>query len=123
MLISSHVLHEIEDLTNRVLLVHKGRIAASGEVSEIRAMMDRHPHRVRIETPEPRRLASLVLDREDTLSLHFEEAAVLVETNAPEAFYASLPSLVVDEELDVLGVTSPDDRLEAVFDIIVGGGA
>jgi ABC-2 type transport system ATP-binding protein len=122
-LVSSHVLHEVEDLTSRILLIHKGRIAATGEVKEIRDLMDRHPHRIRITTTEPRRIAALVVEYADLRGLVFEDGAVTVETLAQEALYEALPRLVVENDLTVTGIDSPDDKLEAVFDILVGGGA
>jgi ABC-2 type transport system ATP-binding protein len=120
-LVSSHVLHEVEALTNRILLIHKGRIAATGEVREIRSLMDRHPHRIRITCGEPKRLAALFLEERDLRALRFEEDAVTLETRDPEGVYASLPRLVVEHDLPVTGIESPDERLAALFDIVVGG--
>jgi len=120
-LISSHVLHEVEALTNRILLVHKGRIAATGEVREIRKLMDRHPHRIRIATSDPRRVAALYVEREGLRGIRFEEGAVVLSTTDPEGVYADLPRMVVENDLPVTGIESPDEKLEAVFDILVGG--
>jgi ABC-2 type transport system ATP-binding protein len=120
-LVSSHVLHEVEALTQTILLIHKGRIAATGEVAEIRTMMDRHPHRIRISCPEPKRLGALFVEREGVRGLAFEDGAVTVSTTEPEGVYADLPGLVVEHDLDITGLDSPDEKLEAVFDILVGG--
>jgi ABC-2 type transport system ATP-binding protein len=122
-LVSSHVLHEVEELTSRILLIHKGRIAATGEVREIRDLMDRHPHRIRIATTEPRRFAAQVVDLADLRGLSFEDGAVTVETLDPEGLYGALPALVVENDFTVTGIDSPDEKLEAVFDILVGGGS
>lgn len=121
-IISSHVLHEVESLTNRILLVNKGRMAATGEVAEIRALMDSHPHRIRLECEEPRRLARHLVDRPDVLSMTFTDEHLLVTTNNPDGFHDALPTLLIEHELPVTGISSPDDRLEAVFDILVNGG-
>ena len=120
-IVSTHVLAEVEALTSRVLLVHRGRIAAAGEVGEIRAVLDRQPHRIRVETTDPRRLAALVVDRTDVGSLRFEDRAVTVETSLPDDLYGLLPGLVLDHDLEVTGISSPDDRLQTVFDILTGG--
>ena len=120
-LVSSHVLHEIEAITSRILLINKGRIAASGEVGEIRDLMDRHAHRIRLDCEMPRRLAGLLVGREDVRSLRLDDGGLWVETTAPEDFYGDLPALLVDHEIPVTGVSSPDDRLEAVFDYLVEG--
>jgi len=120
-ILSSHVLHEVEELTNRVLVVNRGRLAAVGEVAEIRSLIDRHPHRIRLTCGEPRRLAALIVSRPDVRSLHIEDGAVVAETGDPAGFYRDLPALVVENELPVTGVLSPDDRLQAVFEMLVGG--
>jgi ABC-2 type transport system ATP-binding protein len=119
--VSSHVLHEVETLTTSILLINKGRIAATGEVSEIRSLIDRHPHRIRIETPHARLLAARLLPREDVRAVRFDDGAVIVETTDPEGVYGLLPALVVETGSLVTGVTSPDDHLEAVFDYLVNG--
>jgi ABC-2 type transport system ATP-binding protein len=121
-LVSSHVLHEVEDLTNRVLLVNRGRIAATGEVAEIRSVLDSHPHRIRLDCEEPRRLAALLVDREEVRSLHMGDGVLTVETANPNRFYETLPDLVVEHRLPITGITSPDDHLKAVFDLLVRGG-
>ncbi|MHC4473642.1 MAG: ATP-binding cassette domain-containing protein [Planctomycetota bacterium] len=118
-LVSSHVLYEVESLTSRILLINKGRIAATGEVEEIRTLIDRHPHRIRLECEDPRRLATLLVDRADLRSLRFEEGALWVETTEPDSFYGALPELVVSQEIPITGISSPDDRLQAVFDFLV----
>jgi ABC-2 type transport system ATP-binding protein len=121
-IISSHVLHEVESLTNRILLVNKGFMAATGEVSEIRGLMDSHPHRIRLQCEDRRRLAGLLVGRPDVLSLSFPDDVLQIETNDPDAFHDALPGLLVTNDLPVTGISSPDDRLEAVFDILVNGG-
>ena len=56
-LVSSHILHEVEAMTRRVLLIHNGRILAEGDVREIRDLMDEHPHTVAAARPRPAALA------------------------------------------------------------------
>jgi ABC-2 type transport system ATP-binding protein len=119
--VSSHVLHEVEALTSRILMINKGRIAASGEVTEIRQMIDQHPHRIRIECEAPRALAAILVGRDDVRSLEISDGVLAVETARPDAFYAALPGLIVDCGLAVTGISSPDDRLQAVFDYLVEG--
>ena len=120
-LVSSHVLHEVESLTNRVILINRGRVVATGEVAEIRALMDRYPHRIRLETPDARRLAALLVDRPDLTGLKFDDDALWVETARPDSFYDDLPAILVDNALPVTGIKSPDDRLEALFALLVEG--
>jgi ABC-2 type transport system ATP-binding protein len=122
-LVSSHVLHEVEHLTRNILLVNRGRIAAAGDVSEIRALLSRFPRRIRIECADPKRLGALLLAEEGLTALRFEEGALVAETDAADRVYAALPGLVAGHGIEVTGIESPDDRLETVYDLLVGGGA
>ncbi len=117
--LSSHVLHEVEALTTRIITIHEGRIVAAGEMSEIRSEMDLHPHRIRLGCEEPRRLAALLVGRPDVLMLAIEDEALQIQTLEPEGFYRDLSALLVANDLPVTSLTSPDDRLEAVFEYLV----
>ena len=86
-LVSSHILHEIESMTSNILLINNGRILAEGNVHQIRDLIDTHPHTVYIRADDPRRLAREFLARADVISLRFEPGAVVVETGKPDEFY------------------------------------
>jgi ABC-2 type transport system ATP-binding protein len=119
-LVSSHILHEIELMTSNILLINNGRILAEGNVHQIRDLIDTHPHTVYIRAEDPRGLAREFLARADVISLRFEPGAVVVETGQPDAFYAALTELVAESRYGAVEeVTSPDDNLQAVFKYLV----
>jgi ABC-2 type transport system ATP-binding protein len=119
-LVSSHILHEIESMTGNILLINNGRILAEGDVHHIRDLIDEHPHTVYVRAHDPRGLAREFLARDDVRSLKFEEGAVVVETGKPDAFYARLTELAASGEFGPIEeVTSPDDNLQAVFQYLV----
>jgi ABC-2 type transport system ATP-binding protein len=119
-LVSSHVLHEIESMTSNILLIHNGRILAEGNVHQIRNLIDKHPHRVHVRAEDPRRLAREFLAHLDVISLAFEPGAVIVETGQPDVFYERLTDLVASGAAGpVQQITSPDDNLQAVFKYLV----
>jgi len=119
-LVSSHILHEIESMTTNILLINNGRILAEGNVHQIRDLIDEHPHTVYIRASDPRRLAREFLARMDVISMRFEPGAVIVETGAPDEFYARLTELVAAGECGAVEeLTSPDDNLQAVFKYLV----
>ena len=118
-LVSSHILHEIESMTSNILLINNGRILAEGNVHQIRDLIDEHPHMVFIRTDDPRALARRLLT-DDVISMRFEERAVTVETAKPDAFYARLTDLAASGDAGLIDeVTSPDDNLQAVFKYLV----
>jgi ABC-2 type transport system ATP-binding protein len=119
-IVSSHILHEIESMTANILLINNGRILAEGDVHHIRDLIDEHPHTVYVKGEDPRRLAREFLTRDDVLSLKFEPGAVVVETGTPDAFYSRLTELAASGEVGAIDeVTSPDDNLQAVFQYLV----
>ena len=119
-LVSSHILHEIESMTSTILLMNNGRILAEGNIHQIRDLIDEHPHTVKIRGSDPRRLARAFLDHDDLRSLTFEDGAVIVETGKPDAFYGRLTAVAASGELgEVHEVSSPDDNLQAVFEYLV----
>ncbi len=119
-IVSSHVLHEIESMTTNILLMNQGRVLAEGDIHQIRELIDEHPHTVSIKADQPRALAREFLGHDDVLSLKFEEDAVVVQTAKPDAFYTRLTALAASGELGAIHeVTSPDDNLQAVFQYLV----
>jgi ABC-2 type transport system ATP-binding protein len=119
-IVSSHILHEIESMTSNILLINNGRILAEGDVHRIRDLIDEHPHTVYVRAADPRRLAREFLIRDDVRSLRFESDAVVVETGKPDAFYARLTEMAATGECGPIDeVTSPDDNLQAVFQYLV----
>jgi ABC-2 type transport system ATP-binding protein len=119
-IVSSHVLHEIEAMTANILLINQGRILAEGNVHRIRELIDEHPHTVSIRAARPRALAREFLGFDDLLSLRLDEDALVVQTARPDAFYTRLTALAANERCGAIyEVTSPDDNLQAVFKYLV----
>jgi ABC-2 type transport system ATP-binding protein len=121
-LISSHVLHEVEQLTHNILMIHRGRLVAQGDLFRIRELIDSHPHRISIVTKDPRKVASELLQLPFVLSIRFSEKSdkeVEVETNQPDKFYNAFPDLVLQNGFEIESYVSPDNNLEAVFKYLV----
>ena len=119
-IVSSHILHEVESMTSNILLINNGRIVAEGNVHQIRDLIDTHPHTVFIRVGDPRTLARMVLAEDGVISMRFEPGALVVETARPDAFYARVTQLAASGEAGPIDeVTSPDDNLQAVFQYLV----
>ncbi len=119
-IVSSHILHEIESMTSNILLINNGRILAEGDVHHIRELIDEHPHTVHVRAAQPRALAREFLTRDDVLSLKLEQDAIVVETSKPDSFYRYLTDLAASGQGgQIQEVTSPDDNLQAVFKYLV----
>jgi ABC-2 type transport system ATP-binding protein len=119
-LVSSHILHEVEAMTSNILLINNGRILAEGNIHQIRELIDEHPHTVLVRTADPRGLAQHLMAADDVLSVTFEDGAVVIQTARPDAFYTRLTALAASADAGAIDeITSPDDNLQAVFTYLV----
>ncbi|HNQ79811.1 MAG TPA: ABC transporter ATP-binding protein [Candidatus Aminicenantes bacterium] len=121
-LVSSHVLPEIEALTRSIILIHQGKILAQGDIHFIRDLIDAHPHIVAVRTGRGRALAAKFVEEDDVRSVRFDEAqgTVLFETRNRDRFFERLTRLAAEEGWEIEEITSPDDNLQSVFDYLVG---
>lgn len=121
-IVSSHVLPEIEALTRTIVLLHQGKILAQGDIHEIRDLIDRHPHRISVTSGDPRGLAARLIGEPSVANIQFGPAAgeVVFETKDRDRLFGLLPGLIAEMGIDVEEIASPDDNLQAVFDYLVG---
>lgn len=121
-LISSHVLHEVEELTRTIVLLHRGRVLALGSSPEIRALLDQRPRRVAIRARDPRRLARALLDLDGVTAVRLGDDGLLdVETSRLEELQSRLPAIAAEQRAGVRGLQVSDASLDALFDDLVGG--
>ena len=119
-LVSSHVLHEVESMTSNILLINNGRILAEGNIHQIMEIIDDHPHTVFVRAADPRSLAQHLMAEDDVLSVTFEDGAVVIQTARPDAFYTRLTALAASGDAGAIDeISSPDDNLQAVFKYLV----
>ncbi len=119
-LVSSHVLYEVQAFTPNIVLLNHGRLVAEGQIREIRDLIDKFPHRIMLVCEHYRDLAAKLVGFDDVegIKVLAGDQAVLVETRAPDAFYTRLPQLSLNGTL-IREAYSEDDNLEAVFKYLV----
>jgi ABC-2 type transport system ATP-binding protein len=117
-IVSSHVLYEIEALTTDIVVIYRGQVLAEGNIYEIRNLIDAHPHRVRVECDRPRELAAQLAVADHVTRISIDQAACIVETRDPDRCYDDLAAAVLDRGIAVASLTSPDNNLGAVFDYL-----
>jgi ABC-2 type transport system ATP-binding protein len=120
-LVSSHVLYEVQAMTPTIVLLNRGRLVAEGHIRQIRDLIDKYPHRIVLVSDNHRTLAAKVLPFADVVGVKIDDTAgsILVETHSPDAFYARLPELSLEDGTLIKEVYSDDDNLEAVFKYLV----
>ena len=120
--ISSHVLYEIEALTSEIVVIYRGQVLAEGNVYEIRKLIDRHPHRIRVDCDKPHVIGAALAAADHVARVVFERGAVIVETRDPDRCYDQLSDIVLAGGIAISSMTSPDNNLGAVFEYLTGDG-
>lgn len=119
-LVSSHVLDEVEKFGSRVLVIAQGRLAAEGDFHAIRELMDDRPHRLRVGTDAPRVLAAgLLADGVVVGAWITNEASITVDTVDVAAFRRSVAAVARDRGARLREVVPLDDDLDSVFRYLV----
>ena len=120
-IVSSHVLAEVERMADRVIAMVDGRLAAEGTVASLRALMTDKPRLVRIVTDQPRDLGSLLLKNEKVAGLRLDGQTVEVSTSDAGALAMALPGTARDAGIRVRQILPADESLESVFRYLVEG--
>ena len=119
-LVSSHVLHEIEAMTDGIVLLHHGQVLAEGTVPHIRDLLDQYARRIRLSTPTPRELARELLQHDGLVTaLELGEGAVIVETMGPDRMCSLVQDLAASARAHVTTVEPLDEDLSSVFAYLV----
>lgn len=120
-IVSSHILFEVEQMTRNIMLLHRGRLLAWGDLSHIREMLDKYPHRIRIETQMQREIASLLAQAPYVLNLQFLRDGLDLEVSDTDQFYTDLPGICKMQNAVVTRLERPDNNLESIFQYLVEG--
>lgn len=121
LIISSHVLYEIERITDEVVLINNGKLVASGNIHDIRDSMDRFPLTVRIRTEDSLALSRLLIGMSIVSSVSYgdDRNTLLARTSDPGRFYPAFQRMIHEKGLEIEEIDSPDDNLNAIFRYLV----
>jgi ABC-2 type transport system ATP-binding protein len=120
-LVSSHILPEVEEMTRRIILIHRGKVLAEGDVTEIRDLIPEHPTVVALRCDRARELAAFLVRDAHVVGVDCEgDDRVIVRTDHALAFYRSLPESLLASGLAVEEIHTLDDNLESVFSYLTG---
>ncbi len=118
-LVASHVLYEVEALTDRILLLLRGHLRAEGSIGEIRGLLDEVPRKLVVATPDPRALAAAAAPLEGVVGVRKEKGRVSLETDRPEEVLRWITRAAASGEIAVEEVFAADEDLESIFDLLV----
>jgi ABC-2 type transport system ATP-binding protein len=120
-IISSHVLDEVERFGSNVLVIAQGRLAAEGDFRAIRDLMDDRPHRLRVRTDKPNEVAGDLLAAGVVVAIRLEGTdRLLIDTVDVHRFRRLVAVVAARQDAHLLEVTPLDDDLDSVFRYLVG---
>ncbi|HNX98099.1 MAG TPA: ABC transporter ATP-binding protein [Candidatus Aminicenantes bacterium] len=120
-IVSSHILSEIESMTSQIILIHQGKIFAEGDVSSIRDMIEAHPHQIRLGGPRVREVARELLGSDLVVRVELDDTKgqAVFQTRHRDRFFSRLTELAASHPDWIAEVEAADDNLQAVFDYLV----
>ena len=120
-IISSHILHEVDMMSDSVVLLNNGYIVAEGEVHGVRDEIHERPIQILIRCDRPQALASRLFEHEYTVEarIHDDRQGLFVKTRRPDDFYLLLNKVITEQHLEVESVAPVDDDLNAVYQYLI----
>jgi ABC-2 type transport system ATP-binding protein len=122
LIISSHILHEVDMMSDRVVLVNNGYIVAEGNIHGVRDEMEEHPMQILIRCDQPAKLAAYVFAQDHVVEarLHDDKGGLFVKTRDADRFYLLLNRAVASGEVNIESIAPVDDDLSAVYQYLIG---
>lgn len=122
LIISSHILHEVNAMSDRVIFIESGYIKAAGDVEGVRSELEEHPLQMLVRCDQPARLAARLFEAPHTVEvrIHDDRQGMFVKTRNTEQFYETLQRSVLDFELNIETVATVDNDLNAVYHYLIG---
>ena len=120
-LVSTHILVDVEQLADSIVMISRGRIIASGTLADVRNLLEDQPRVVEIVTDRPRELASLLAAAAEVRSVEIRGDALTVRTGQPALFFARVGELVVEHGFAVERLQALDSGADAVFNYLERG--
>lgn len=120
-ILSSHILHEVDVISDQVILISNGYIVAEGAIQSVRSEIREHPTQILIRCDRPRELASKVMASESTLevSVHKDERGLLLKTRDADKFYLELNEIALNG-IQIESVAPADDDVLSVYEYLIG---
>ena len=122
LIISSHILHEVDMMSDRVVLLNNGYIVAEGNIHGVRDEMEEHPMQILIRCDDPAKLAAYVFAQDHVVEarLHEDRRGLFVKTRDADRFYLMLNHAVAEGKVSVESIAPVDDDLSAVYQYLIG---
>ena len=120
-IISSHILHEVDAISDQVILLSNGYVVAEGQIQGVRNEIREHPAQILIRCNHPRDLASKMMESEQTIEvrIHNDEHGLLIKTKDADRFYLMLNHIALNG-IEIESVAPADDDVNSVYEYLIG---
>ena len=126
-IVSSHVLHEVDRISDQVILLSHGYVVAEGEIQGVRSEVKDQPMQILVRCDKPGMLAARLFERDHVVEakIHADGKGVLVRTRDADSLYLLLNRIVMESGLEIEAVAPADDDVNSVYQYLIGpeGGA
>ena len=121
-IISSHILHEVDVMSDRVIMMSNGYIVAEGDIQGVRSEMDDHPMQILIRCDKPALVAARVFAQDSVVEARIDadSRGLLVATRNPDRFYSLLSRIVLDDGVAIEAVAPADENVHSVYQYLIG---
>ncbi|MBP7295875.1 MAG: ABC transporter ATP-binding protein [Acidobacteria bacterium] len=121
-IVSSHILHEVDILSDRVILMNHGYVVAEGGIHDVREEVEEHPMQILVRCDRPAVLAARIfeLNHAVEVKLHPDGRGLLLRTKDAAGFYRLMNRIAVEENLTMEGIQPADDDVQSLYDYLIG---
>ncbi len=120
-IVSSHILHEVDQISDQVILLSNGYVVAEGQIHGVRSEMQEHPMQILVRCNHPGVLAAKVFEQDSVVEaqIHNDGLGVLVKTRDPDKFYLLL-NRIAQNGVTIESVAPADDDVNSVYEYLIG---
>jgi len=122
LIISSHILHEVDMMSDFVVLLNNGYVVAEGNIHGVRDEMEEHPIQILIRCDQPGKLAAKVFAQDHVVEarLHEDLGGLFIRTRRADEFHLLLNRIVAEGEINIESIAPVDDDMNAVYQYLIG---
>ena len=121
-IVSSHILHEVDMISDQVIMMSHGYVVAEGQIQGVRSEIEEHPSTILVRCDRPALVAQRLFSHDHIVEARIsdEDQGLVVRTRNTDAFYRVLNKIVIEEDLAVDGVIPTDEDVHAVYNYLIG---
>src|SRR5664280_1783703 len=122
-IVSSHILHEVDQISDQVILLSQGYVVAEGQIQDVRSQVKDQPMQILVRCDRPGMLAARLFQQEQVVEakIHADGKGLLLRTKDADSFYLLLNRVILDSGLEVESVAPADDDVNSVYQYLIGG--